>query len=828
MSVACAKNKLAYSKIFIPISMVIYTNSAISEDIFDINAINTGIESQVADVNSLGYLSQVGGQLPGTYYVDIYINNNLVVNKSITFVYDDKIKKLIPEVTKKMLLEWGVKNSVSQEFSDMNENEYVKNIETLIPSAKLGYHFEVNQLQLSIPQIGLENTSRGYVEPSEWDDGINAAFVNYTARYNKYWYKDRDNNNNSFLGLRSGINLNAWRLRNHSTYSKTMDESHWNNLQTYLERDIRTLKSRLTIGETSSDNGVMESNPFRGVKLASDESMLPQSQRGFAPVVTGIAQTNAIVTVRQNGNVIYQTTVPPGEFSINDLYPTSYSGDLDVTIEETNGTTRSFIQPFSAVPMMQRAGSLKYSLDIGKYNVDNARRKPNFAQASAIYGLPYNMSIYGGFLVSADYQAYTMGTGVNLGNIGAISTDITQASTTLIDKTKADGQSYRVQYSKYLPGTGTSFSLASYRYSTKNYYDFSSSNNYFYDIGRKKQQFQASISQSLDGIGYFSVNGYQQYYWDKGGSDKNLTMSFSSNYNAMNYSVAYSYMKQDYSNTNDQMLSVNLSIPFDIGQKNNWVNYSYNTSRKGDSTSSLSFNGTRLEDNNLQYDITQRYNHSRNEYSNSVSANYIISAGEYSAGYNYDPKYNSVDLGATGALLLHSGGITASRTIYDSAVLVKAEDIDNLKVNNAQALYTDASGYAVIPTVTRYERNKVSVDTATLTGNNDVAINTTTVVPTQGAIVLANFQAKRGARILLRLINKGKPIAFGTQVFVFEKDNQVTSGIVANDGEVYLSGVPEQSVIKVKWGNNQTQQCTVPLLLSLESDKIQFIERVCE
>lgn len=828
MSVACAKIKLSYSKIFISISMILYANSAISEDIFDINAINTGIESQVADVNSLGYLSQVGGQLPGTYFVDVYINNNLVENKSITFVYDDEMKKLIPEVTKKMLLEWGVKSTVNHEFADMNDSEYVKDIETLIPSAKLGYHFEVNQLQLSIPQIGLENTSRGYVEPSEWDDGINAAFVNYTARYNKYWYKDRDNNNNSFLGLRSGINLNAWRLRNHSTYSKTMDESHWNNLQTYLERDIRVLKSRLTIGETSSDNGVMESNPFRGVRLASDESMLPQSQRGFAPVVTGIAQTNAIVTVRQNGSVIYQTTVPPGEFSINDLYPTSYSGDLEVTIEEANGTTRSFIQPFSAVPMMQRAGALKYSVDIGKYNVDNARRKPNFAQASAIYGLPYNMSVYGGFLVSPDYQAYTMGTGVNLGNIGAISTDITQASTTLIDKTKADGQSYRVQYSKYLPGTGTSFSLASYRYSTKNYYDFSSSNNYFYDMGRKKQQFQASVSQSLDGIGYLSVNGYQQYYWDKGGSDKNLTMSFSSNYNAMNYSVAYSYTKQDYSNTNDQMLSVNLSIPFEIGQKNNWVNYSYNTSRKGDSTSSLSFNGTRLEDNNLQYDITQRYNHSRNEYSNSVSANYIVSAGEYSAGYNYDPKYNSVDLGATGALLLHSGGITASRTIYDSAVLVKAEDIDNLKVNNSQALYTDASGYAVIPTVTRYERNKVSVDTATLTGNNDVAINTTTVVPTQGAIVLANFQAKRGARILLRLINNKKPIAFGTQVFVLENDKQMTSGIVANDGEVYLSGVPEQSIIKVKWGNTPSQQCTVPLSLSLESDKIQFIERVCE
>lgn len=161
-------------------------------------------------------------------------------------------------------------------------------------------------------------------------------------------------------------------------------------------------------------------------------------------------------------------------------------------------------------------------------------------------------------------------------------------------------------------------------------------------------------------------------------------------------------------------------------------------------------------------------------------------------------------------------------------MLVKAEDIDNLKVNNAQSLYTNSSGFAVIPTVTRYERNKISVDTATLSGNNDVAINTTTVVPTQGAIVLVNFQAKRGARVLLKLQHAGKPIAFGTQVSVIENEEQVTGGIVANDGEVYLSGVPEQSIVIVKWGNSHNQQCTVPLSLSLENEKIQFIERTCE
>lgn len=112
--------------------------------------------------------------------------------------------------------------------------------------------------------------------------------------------------------MRSGINLGAWRVRNHSTYNKNSDNAaEWNSLQTYVERDIRRLKSRLTLGETASSNDVLESVPYRGIKLASDESMLPQSQRGFAPVVRGIAQSNAMVTIRQNNSVIYQTSVPP-------------------------------------------------------------------------------------------------------------------------------------------------------------------------------------------------------------------------------------------------------------------------------------------------------------------------------------------------------------------------------------------------------------------------------------------------------------------------------------------------------------------------------------
>ena len=39
---------------------------------------------------------------------------------------------------------------------------------------------------------------------------------------------------------------------------------------------------------------------FRGVQLASDDNMLPDSLKGFAPVVRGIAKSNAQITIKQN------------------------------------------------------------------------------------------------------------------------------------------------------------------------------------------------------------------------------------------------------------------------------------------------------------------------------------------------------------------------------------------------------------------------------------------------------------------------------------------------------------------------------------------------
>ncbi|WP_148180621.1 fimbria/pilus outer membrane usher protein, partial [Klebsiella pneumoniae] len=98
----------------------------------------------------------------------------------------------------------------------------------------------------------------------------------------------------------------AWRLRNVSSmeYDRTR---RWNSQSTWLQRDLKSLKSLLRMGDTFTSGDVFDSVQFRGVQLMSDDEMLPDSQRGFAPTIRGMAHSNAKVTISQHGYVIYET-----------------------------------------------------------------------------------------------------------------------------------------------------------------------------------------------------------------------------------------------------------------------------------------------------------------------------------------------------------------------------------------------------------------------------------------------------------------------------------------------------------------------------------------
>jgi outer membrane usher protein len=234
-----------------------------------------------------------------------------------------------------------------------------------------------------------------------WDDGVPALLLNYRANTNhteNLGSYGGSNQTSSYVQLNPGANLGAWRLRNQTNWQKSGDNSgKWQTVQTYAERGLYDIKSRATLGERFTPSDVFDSVPFRGAMLSSDEQMVPWSQREYAPVVRGIARTQARVEVKQNGYVIYSETVAPGPFALTDLSVPNDGGDLQVTVQETDGHSQVFTVPYQTPAIALREGYMKYNMMLGQYRPSyGGANKATVAQASVMYGLPWNLTAYGG------------------------------------------------------------------------------------------------------------------------------------------------------------------------------------------------------------------------------------------------------------------------------------------------------------------------------------------------------------------------------------------------------------------------------------------------
>ncbi len=92
--------------------------------------------------------------------------------------------------------------------------------------------------------------------------------------------------------------------------------------------------------------------------------MLPPNLRGYAPDISGVARTNAKVTVTQRGRVIYESQVPAGPFRIQDINET-VSGDLHVKIEEQSGQVQEYDVSTASIPFLTRPGGCATSWQPG-------------------------------------------------------------------------------------------------------------------------------------------------------------------------------------------------------------------------------------------------------------------------------------------------------------------------------------------------------------------------------------------------------------------------------------------------------------------------------
>lgn len=781
-------------------------------------------------------------QPPGIYRVDIYLNGMEVDSRDVKFVLATDAsgkQSLQPCLSGELLQNMGVRLGM---FRSLKASDECADFTGAIAKSSADFRFNQQRLDLSIPQAALSSQARGYVSPDKWDSGIPALLMNYSFSGANTDARNSDGSDSDtyYLNLRSGANLGAWRLRNYSTWNRdSKGNEHWDSINTYLQRDIQILRAQLTLGDSNSPTDIFDTVPFRGVQLASDDDMLPDSMKGYSPVVRGIAQSNAQVTIRQNGYVIYQSYVPAGAFAISDLYPTAGSGDLNVTIKEADGTERTMVVPFASVPVLQREGHLKYSITSGQYRSYNDDvEKTMFTQGTAIYGLPHGVTIYGGAQAASKYQSLAMGFGKNLGIIGALSADITQAWAKQEHMAKDSGQSYRLRYGKSFVETGTNFSLASYRYSTSGFYtlqealdSYAGGNNYSSD--HKKSRAELTLSQNLwkEG-GALSLNLVKEEYWNNNRSTESAGVGYNNSWKGIAYGINYTYNRNGLDSRNkrtyytDQIVAVNVSVSLDQWLPGSYATYNLNSSENGNTSQNIGLSGTALPDNNLNYSISQGYTSQGEGANGYASADYKGGYGEVNVGYGYDRSQQRMDYGLQGGILLHENGVTLSQPLSETVALVKAPGADDVSITSNTGVKTDWRGYAVVPYVTAYRRNQISLDTATLPDDVDMTLTSASVIPTRGAVVRADFNPNVGQRALMTLNRaNGEAVPFGATVSR-EDDKKNGGSIVGDGGQVYLSGMSDSGTLKVTWGSRADQTCRVSYSLST-TPGIQLINGDC-
>ncbi|ECH1406500.1 outer membrane usher protein [Salmonella enterica subsp. salamae] len=787
----------------------------------------------------------------GTYTVKVFVNEKPVASQTIPFIDVGK-KSAEACLTPKNLAQLHIKQpEIVGEKAVLKrgdeESDDCLNLPALIDQSSVEFDMGDQRLDITVPQAWMNKGYEGYVEPSLWESGIPAALLSYNI--NGYHNTNNGVDNDSmYAAFNTGVNLGAWRFRANGNYNWDKDNgSNFDFQNRYVQRDLPALRSQLIMGESYTTGETFDSVSIRGVRLYSDSRMLPSQLANYAPVIRGVANTNAKVTVTQSGYKIYEATVPPGPFEINDLSPSGYGSDLIVTIEEADGSKRTFSQPFSSVMQMQKPGVGRWDFSAGEVNDDDIHDKPYLAQGTYYYGLNNYLTAYSGIQgTNNHYLAGLIGVGLNT-PFGALALDVTHSRTEIPDDKTYQGQSYRLTWNKLIEPTNTSFNVAAYRYSTQDYLglndalqliDEAKNNNddrrdTMDNYARMKNQITLSISQPIqDGeidYGSFYLSGSWTDYWATGDSRSDYTLGYGKGFSWGSMSINLQ-RTWDEDGEKDDSLYINLSIPLAnlLGGEDRRSGFtSLSTQMRTDFNGghNLSMNSSgNNEDNTLNYSVNTGYTMQKEDKNISDVGGYVSYQspwGDISASASANNDSNrQYSLSTDGGFILHSGGLTFTNDNFsnsDALVLVKAPGAKGARINGGGSTI-DRWGYGASNALSAYRENQVSLDIDTLENDVELKSTSTMLVPRDGAVVFASFETDQGRSAIITMTrNDGKTIPFGAEVF----EGNTPIGNMGQGGQAFVRGINDRGELTVRWfENNQPTRCSATYQLPTDQQTV--------
>ncbi|MGX5028957.1 fimbria/pilus outer membrane usher protein [Enterobacter asburiae] len=779
---------------------------------------------------------------PGAYSLDLYVNGVAVARDDI--IFSDDGNRISPCFSWQTLKKTGLK---ALPKTPGGASCYRPD-DTVFDGVAVNLAMPQMRIDFSVPRALLTMPPRGSVPEESLEAGESMLFLNYMA--NQYHVSQKqagnDGSDSTFLNLNGGINLGLWRYREQSSLNYDTDAgSRWATSRRYLQRALLPLKSEIMLGEGYTDGRFFSGMGFSGAQMTSDNRMRPDSQRGYAPVVRGIARTNAKVTIRQGQTTLYETTVAPGAFTIDDLYPTNYAGDLNVTVSEADGSESTFNVPFSALAESMRAGLFDYSATIGRAR--DVGDEDYFSELVWRQGISNSLTINAGNQLASGYQAFMLG-GVYSSSLGAWGVDSTFSHARLQEDDYQSGWMFRVNYSKYFSQTSTSVALAGYRYSTSGFaelYDVfgaraarQSSDDWQSSTWQQRTRLELSASQSLDQLGNLGVSLSSQDYRDGKSRDKQMQLSWNRTFDggiSLNMTAARTRRITPDSGENSggtvwqsdtqTLWSLSVSIPLGHQRYSPTLSLSANHADDEGGGYQSTLSGVYGERDPLSYSLNYAADEQgeRAVWGANAHKNFPWASGGVS--WSTSSTYWQASASLQGALVAHRGGVTPGPYLGDTFALIDAPGATGAQVVGGQGARVNGFGYALAPALVPYQFNTVGLDPREMRDDAELQTSTQRVAPYAGAMVRLRFPTLRGQAMLITAQRpNGGVIPMGAAVYD-EYNNSV--GMVGQANQIYFRADDGKGQLQVSWGDSEQERCLIAWQKSITPEPLSVLTLPC-
>lgn len=756
---------------------------------------------------------------PGKYVLDVYLNNERIGTEKIRVIQTvDGAKTCFPY---RLLRKIPLKQALSVEKQQKLEaSQSCVSFAELFDEGSMRLNIADLQMIISLPQASLVRHARGFVSPEMWESGANALNLNYSLNA---WRSVTGHQQYDSVYARTlaGFNFYGWMLRHEGSFNwqnQADSGRYYEAVATYMQKDIPPLKSRLLFGDGNTSGDLFDTLSFRGVQLSSVEQMWPDSLRGYAPQIRGVADSTAQVTVSQNGTRLYETTVSPGAFLIDDLYPTGYGGDLDVTVKEADGSEKRFSIPYSAGARLKRPGMTAYAVTAGFSRIANLVYMPKVFQATVQHGLTNSLTGYAGLQGTDNAVSLLLGAAIGL-PVGAFSTDVIAARTEY-GKVTDKGVNLRAAYSKKIAATSTNIIVTLSR-SSAGYFSYGDAvriNNDVkkdragYELSRSKERISLSARQQLgERYGTLHASGYLQNYWNRSDTRTQFQLGYSNNMGSLIYSLSATRLFYD-SGTAETAFTLDFSLPLG-GRADSRPPYLTGTASHSPSglTTQSAIHGVTGAASQTTYSVGVTRD-SDSHSAASMSALYKSPWTSLQIAGTKGGSYYSISGGLSGSLVTMADSMTFSAYQATTLAVVNAEQAQGARVSGYPNIVLDSSGRAIVPNLSPYKINELSLDPKGMPAHVELKQTSRRVVPVEGAIMKVAYQSISGRPLLIRATQAGgAPLPFGAKV---SDESGNTLATVMQGGQIYLRLNQDEAKLKVFWGSAQQNSCGIALAAS--------------